>query len=291
MSPLIDEMRVRAVARAVASVPREAVETVEANDPQLLAVRRIASRHGRRAIAIVVANALVSYRLRVHGEDYWLAYAEWWEGVPPPRTSGDVIRAVSGFLRARRLAAHIEHKERRLLRASPVVEQLLAFSGDELDLAWLLGALKRALRASGYEKTLFFALKMAYYACKVVGVRPVNVESESTLIPLDRRIAMLTSASGMLRATPDRIYSELRREAATAWRMVAAMSGTPVLQLDALLWLPARGVEPLLRRGLLASARDEFARRLYELSRGTVPWQLAVRLASELLHRNPFLGS
>ncbi len=284
---MIDQVRVEAVAKALASVSDYALDVIEENDPQYRAVKMIAERHGWATLAIVVANALISYKLRLPGEDYWTEYARWWLHRPTPRSGEDIVKTVEEFLKAKGVAANVEQKEARLAKALPLIHQLLE-EKDVVDLKAILEASHRTLKQKGYSKTLHFAAKMAYYVARALGVRVVGVDSEVIEIPVDRRMALLTSSSGMVRACPSELYTRLRDLATRAWRMVARASGKPVVRLDALVWLPARGVEEKLRRGLLASARDDYARRLVLLSRNLVSWQTASNVASQILYINPY---
>jgi DNA-(apurinic or apyrimidinic site) lyase len=273
-------------------VPAEALDAIEASDPQFQAVRSIAARHGGVAVAIVVANAIVSYRLNLAGENYWLTYASWWRTVATPRTGAEIVRAVAEFLSSSKVPSIVQ-KVKRLRRVETLLDQLiqLAEEGTRFNLVEVKNMLSRALKATGYEKTIFFAVKMLYYACKALKLEVEGVDSQELLIPLDRRLAVITSSSGILAASPDDIYAKLRVQAVRAWRDVALLSKIPPLRLDALIWLPARDVETLLKRGLLASARDEVTRRLYELSGGLIRWPLAQRISFELLYRNPFTST
>ena len=282
----LDRVRVKAVAEAVARIPLEALDAMERSDPQYRAVTDIVERHGARALAIVVANALVSYRLRVTGEEYWLEYAGWWRQRPTPRTVEELLEGVGLFLETRRLGMHIDQKLSRLRRASTLLAELMGWEGERLSLEELYRLLRARLKAREYEKTVFFAVKMAFYVARALGARVDGVESSEILIPLDSRISLLTSTSGMVRACPREVYTRLRSEAVTAWSEVSRISGVPAVRLDTLMWLPSQGIERLLRRGLLASARDEVARRLVRLSNGFIGWGDASRLALELLHVN-----
>ncbi len=284
---MIVESRVRALATAVRRVA-VALDVIERSDPQYKAVEAITARHGRAALAIVVANALVSYRLRVPGEEYWQRYSRWWLSRPTPSSIEDLVKGVVEFLERERLGAAIELKTRRLLRAREALKTVLENPESAANLENLVRMLQRVLKAKGGEKTLFFAAKMAYYALKALGL-PVETESPALGMPIDSRIALVTSSSGILEADPATIYTRLRDKAIEAWEKVAKISNIPVIKLDALIWLPARGIEKLLRKGLLASARDEVARRLYTLSRGMVSWSDAELFARELVYRNPYL--
>ncbi len=272
--------RVEAVASVLRLVPLEALDAAEANDPQFAAVARIAGKHGGRAVAIVVANALVSYRLPKHGEDYWMDYARFWVERGTPSTVDELVEAVKLFLREERVPVY-EQKASRLERARPLLDALLARPLEFRDVRMVYHGALRALSRGRYQKTAAFAAKMAYYAFKALDVAVGGLGDIP--VPLDRRFAVLTASSGIIPEHPDVIYSRLRGVAERAWWEVSRLSGIPPARLDTLLWLPSRSVEPLLAKGLVAIARDEFAAKLVDYTLGRVDVKLARRIAEELI--------
>ncbi len=273
------------IARLLSRVPPEAIDVAEVSDPQFQAVRRIAARHGQATVAIVVANALVSYRLNVHGEDYWSRYAEWWSTRSTPGSAEELVEALRLFLSEMRVPL-VEQKLGRLKRAENLLASLLADPAPYQDLRLLYRAALRVGRG-GYQKTAAFAAKMAYYAYRIL---EAEVEGLSDIpVPLDKRFALLTATSGIIEAAPDEIYTRYRLAAEEAWRKIAAASGHPPARLDTLLWLPLRSLEPLIRKGLLGIARDEFVQKLLYYTGGRVDNRLARLLAEELLKYNTWV--
>ncbi len=277
---MIREGRVRAVAAVLKLVPPEAIDAAETKDPQFVAVARIAEKHRLNAVAIVAANALVSYRLSKHGEDYWMDYARFWVERGTPFNVDELIEAVSDFLRSERVPL-LQQKLQRLRRAKPLLSSLLRSPLRYRRLDTLYQEATRLMSRGRYQKTAAFAAKMVYYVFQALGVRVEGLERIP--VPLDRRFAVLTASSGIIPEHPDVIYSRLREEAEAAWRTVAELSGHPPARLDTLLWLPARSIEPLLAKGLLGFAQDEFALRLVDYTLGRVDVKLARRIAEELI--------
>ncbi|NPA05034.1 MAG: N-glycosylase/DNA lyase [Crenarchaeota archaeon] len=279
--------RVEAVAAVLSLVPGDAIRAVETSDPQYRAARMIAGRHGAAAAAIMAANALISYRLMGRGEDYWMEYARWMVRQKTPSTGAELVKLVKEFLFSSRInRAARRHKASRLEKAEPVLDRLLRRPESYRDLGVLVVELRQRLPARGPGKTIFFAAKMAYYAFSVLGVK-ADISSIDS-IPVDRRVALITSSSMMVDARPEELTVRGWGSVIEAWRGVSKHSRIPVLQIDTLIWLPLPRSEPYLRRGLLASARDRYAESLMEYSSGLIPWSLAHKIASQLLYRSPW---
>lgn len=284
MSDRVRRDRVEALAEALSRVSPGAVEVIELSDPQYGAVRRIAKRHGGPGVALVVANALVSYKLSLPGEEYWNEFADAAVEAETPRTSDDVIAFMERFLSSSKgNRVLVAQKLSRIRRAKSVLEVLVKQPDTYTMLSRLVGDLSRSLGGRGDEKTIVFAAKMAYYYYRALGL---DADTHGIPLPIDRRMALLTSTSRLIEAPPSRIMTRLRREALQAWSMVADSSGIGMLHLDALVWLPAYRIEKLIQRGINI-AREEYARRLVEYSRGSIPWSLARRLAREILYAEP----
>ncbi|HIC98936.1 MAG TPA: N-glycosylase/DNA lyase [Pyrodictiaceae archaeon] len=176
-------------------------------------------------------------------------------------------------------------KLNRLKRIARVIEDILEQPDRYLDLKLLIRELAMSLKAKPFEKTIVFAAKMAYYTFKTLGYN-ARLE-EVTVIPVDKRIALLTVTSGLLDTDPKNIVSRYRDTAIGAWREIARLSNIPLLRLDAIVWLPARGLEKLLYMGRIEAARDEFARKLSSFSSGLIDWQTARDVAKQILYRLP----
>lgn len=286
MAITVNVHRVKALASVLREAPASAIDVIELNDPQYHAVKKLVSIHGEAAVALAAANALISYRLSMPGEKYWMEFAGWASKRPRPGSGRELVTEMKEFLaesRGNRMVGL--QKARRLERALPALEKLLREPRKYSNLGLLVRELAGALGARLEEKTIVFAAKMAYYAYRALGIEVSG--KDDIPLPLDRRMAVLTSASGLLDAPPDRVFTRHRAEAVKAWQMVAAESGIPGIHLDAVVWLPAQGIERNLRIGL-EYAREEYACKLVDYSRGVIGWGLARRVAGEILYRDPY---
>jgi len=281
--PGVDSGRVKRVGEALSLVPSVAVDVVETSDPQYIAVKKLYSVHGEAVAALVVANALVSYRLTLPGEEYWSEFAAYFSARPLPGSAEELVEQMGTFLRRsrgnRRL---VEQKVSRLRRAEHVLQRLLEYPQDYRDLEKLVHDLSAAYSGRGVEKTVVFAAKMLHYLHRAMGVEEYN--ADVIPIPIDRRMALLTYTSGIIDAPPEAIMTRLRDAAVEAWLAVSKESGIPAISLDAVIWLPAYRLETLLRRGT-DYARDEYAKRIVNYTRGLVRWGVARRIAEEVIQR------
>ncbi len=232
------------------SLLKKYVDLLESRDPQFKAVKRVAERWGIKALPAVIANALVSYRLSGTGERYWTEFADFFENSEP------TLENFEAFLKGSKYNKAL--LERKIRRVRKVWRKISSLREGPLNLNNLRDLLSLSLNAKGNEKTIVFALKMTYYFFKALGE---EVEGDSPL-PIDLRIAALTCASGLMRAPIDEIMGKLRGQAIRKWEDVAKRAEVKMLNLDAILWLPMRGVKELLVKGDLEGARDRFARNL-----------------------------
>ena len=283
MSVLLNEERIKRLGNVLALVPRHAVDVIELNDPQYTAVKKILNVCGESGVALVVANALVSYRLSLQGEKYWAEFAEY---VVTNGCSRDIYSFMKGFLgQSKGNKMMREQKISRIRKASSLLSAIYMEPDKYRDLWLLVESISRSLGAKPVEKTIVFAAKMAYYAFKALGIEVKN--ADKIPLPVDRRVALLSSTSGIVEAPPDTIFQRLRGLAAKAWGKVSLISGIPSINLDALIWLPAQGIERYIRIGL-ETARDEYSKRLVDYSKGLISWQLAREIAKEILYKDPF---
>jgi DNA-(apurinic or apyrimidinic site) lyase len=278
---VIDLSRVEAVAEALSEIPLEAIEALELADPQYRAVKLVAEVYGEKGLVWVIANALVSYRLTSRGEEYWLEFAgRLAEHRPPP---DDILGFFQRFLpnsRGNRMLTR--QKLNRLQRALPALRRIASSPLDYRDLTRIVRELSVELGSRPYEKTIVFAAKMAYYFFKSLGV---EIEGKNVPLPIDARIALISSTSRIVYDSPTRIVAR-PENAVKAWQMVSEKSSIPTIHLDAVVWLPAAGVDRVVRRDL-EKARELFARNLYNYLGRAVGWPAVERVARELLYDYP----
>ena len=280
-----NEARVASLAAALREIPSLAIDVIESDDPQYRAVASLVRLYGEKASVLVVANALISYRLSMPGEEYWQEFAEYFQRRGAPASVEELLGSFRDFLSASKGNRVLrDQKLSRLRRASRVLQALMEEPERYRDLRRLVEDLRLALGGRGDEKTLVFAAKMLHYVHRALGVEEKGLNEVP--VPIDRRMALLTSTSGLLDAAPEEIMSRLRGAAVEAWMNVSRLAGIPSVSLDAVVWLPAYRIERIVLRDL-ERARDEYARRLVSYTRGIVKWATARRIAEEVLHRRP----
>ncbi len=243
------------------------IDKLESEDPQFIAIKRLAEALGPKALALAIGNALISYRLSGRGEEYWTELAEFFLKNPDK----DLVDFLYNSKYNKVLR---KQKEARIRKVEDLLKEVERDPKRFADLNLLREELKRRLRAKGNEKTLVFALKMAYYYFKAMGE---EVKGDAPL-PMDLRISALTFASGLVNAHPDEIMGRKRDMALKAWEEACKRAGVKMINADALVWLAAKGLRESLKRGV-DEARKKFAQNLVEMG---VPEDVAKRV-SELL--------
>ncbi|MFB6491397.1 MAG: N-glycosylase/DNA lyase [Thermoproteus sp. AZ2] len=218
------------LARLLRRIGLEKILELEERDPQYLAICKLCKAGiGEGEVArLAMLNALVSYRLTGRGEEHWGFFADYFAR----RRPSDICRAFSEYIAASPYLAL--NRRARLSRAAkacryiPNIEDLRRAWDD---LAGILGSDKNA-------KTIVFAIKIlnyVYMCCRGVK-RPLPKEVP---IPVDYRVARLTSCMGLINAGPE---EAMRRseEVQRIWSRIAEESGVPPLHIDTLLWLAGR---------------------------------------------------
>ncbi|ALU12149.1 hypothetical protein EYM_00860 [Ignicoccus islandicus DSM 13165] len=236
------------------TILKKYVDLIEETDPQYKAIKKLVDVLGDKALPIIVGNALISYRLSSTGEQYWNELADYFS--KNPNSTLEEFLKQSKFNRALR-----EQKLKRLKKAEELLKEL---SEDPLkfsDLDLLRSRLAEVFKSRGTEKTIVFAAKMAYYFYKAKGI---EVKGDVPL-PIDLRIATLTCTSGVLYDEPERIMEVLREEAMNKWSEIAKEAGIKTLHLDAILWVPMRGVREKLMKQGVEEAREKFKSNLESL--------------------------
>jgi len=262
--------RVDEIVEAI-SLLKPFIEKIEEGDPQYVAIKRLVKKLGPRALSLVIGNALVSYRLSGTGERYWTEFSEYFLE-NPDATLEDFLQ-VSKYNKALK-----RQKLERIRKVRPLLNEIEREPSKFRDLDYLRERLKAVLKAKGTEKTLVFALKMAYYAFKALG----EEVSGDVPLPMDLRISAITYASGLLNAHPDEIMNKYRDAALKRWEEVARRAGVKTLHLDALLWLPSNGLREALKKGLIVS-KKLFANNLKELG---IPEDIAEKVSEKLVVRD-----
>jgi DNA-(apurinic or apyrimidinic site) lyase len=269
------EERAAEIGRALATPGL--VEHLTEIDPQMPAVRRILERLGFVDGALyIVGVSLLSYMLSERGEKHWELAASCADA---PFSDALLRFAAEG----RSLA---KFREARLRRAKAYVNVAPRLRGlllaGEVDLDLFFRRLLEAMGGGRESKTIAFAVKMLYYACRAAGVRAVG--GWEVPMPVDFRVSLVSLTSGMitgwscsqnLLGLASELRSSWRGVLVSLWRRAAAEAGAPPLVLDSVVWVAGGCIEDSLRgRGkpedcapALAPGRQELQRALSELWR------------------------
>ena len=235
---VIDGNRINTIAKLFKNLGLHSIKRLELIDPQMSAARMIRDKCGSKTPVLLFINALVSYMLVMKGEEYWLKYAS---SIPSrcPEDWGNALRVVEEFTRRHNRYALANKLSRlRALKKCGSLEHLIY--DREYKYLWMETA--RCLRTSPNAKTVVFAVKMAYYGHRVNGfddTLPMEIP-----LPVDRRVALITVLSGIVRIRDSGNFYEETRVlmkksdlVRKAWSRVSAYSSIPPLHLDAVLWL------------------------------------------------------
>ncbi len=263
------------------------IDVLEQNDPQLRAIRIIATSNGCRVAAVsAVANALVSYQLVGRGEDYWMETAQ---SIAASKAGSlrDLAEFFQSFLsygsRYNRLALGAKKKRvTRFLSSQLALELWEKPDSYAMNLRLLDERLARVMRQEPGDKTIVFAVKMYYYVARACGWSVGEIYGIP--IPCDRRVCLVTLTSRIVdnkapcvsRGDVAALMSRYKRLAIEAWRIVEEASRIPCIRLDALVWLLAP----------LAYGKDPavFTRDARAL---TIPADSLAAVARELFLRKP----
>lgn len=240
------------------------VRDFEERDPQFIAVSRLCrglNNDVETTLKLTILNALISYQLTGKGEDHWNYFANYFLSNKPGDVCGDFINYV---MKSRYLARYRDSRLRRVRTTCPQLVGL-TISNYLSDLASLWRLLSRITKTRGDEKTIVFAVKMAYYVGRACGLE-VSVPMEVP-IPVDYRVTVITLCSGLISAVVDRrnvtslareLMTRRRSEIQGVWGEVGRLSGIPPLNLDSIIWVLG---------GLLINSSFNVGRAINELGR------------------------
>ena len=285
----VDAARVEALASALRPLGVEGAKNIERGDPQFHAVSRLAEALGSPGLAAVltVANALVSYRLTLPGEEYWAEFAE---AASTSYTRGRprLSQFFAEFLPASRGNRYLARQKVARIRRfeSSGLPGLIESRFDEYASPEGLLKLWKSLANlfGGREsKTVVFAVKMFYYVA--ITVNPGLTAPAEILIPVDLRVALLAATSGIVgdggwKDAWKAGYGRERKTVLRAWRRVSEASRIPLLHLDAVIWLAGRAAREGRYRG--PRVRERAVDLLSRYSRNTLRREVLARLAEEL---------
>lgn len=252
---LIEWNRVEAVAKAIKMFGINAILKLEENDPQYIALKRIYEYLGstNATCLLAVCNALISYRLSIHGEEYWMEFSEYILSRSSMLEPDSIVDTVLEFLyisKGNRVLREQKAARLRRFKLSGRHKSVFYECGREgADLRRLNVIIADGVGADVTSKTIVFAVKMAYYVLRISGIQiipPMDIT-----IPVDRRIALLAYTSGMvkfrdyhpsnIRLLESRLISKAN-VLQSVWDKVSILSGIPPLNIDSLVWVISKGI-------------------------------------------------
>ncbi len=222
-------------------------------DPQFWAVSEIVGNVKPEVEATsIIMNALVSYRLKMPGEKYWMLFSV--ELIREKPSKQNILLWFNSLLQKHNplsMKSKISRLEK--FRKTKIFHQL---SEKPVEYCFKLGEFNLELgRVYGdpYAKTIVFATKMYYYYCLAKGFEPPL--DYNIVFPVDRRNALLTYTLGLIRRCRDideskcieLLMSRYRRQVINAWDHIARFSGIPPLILDTITWIAYGNIDAIER--------------------------------------------
>ncbi|MGC9152303.1 MAG: N-glycosylase/DNA lyase [Vulcanisaeta sp.] len=220
------------------------VRSFEENDPQYVAIGNLCSeiKDEEVALKLTIMNALISYQLSGKGEDHWDYFANYFIKNKPKNLCNDFINYI---ISSKYLVRYRDSRIKRINNVCPKIINLKLtnyLSNNDLSALWT--TLAKILNASGDEKTIVFAVKMAYYLGRACG-HDINVPMDIP-IPVDYRVTVITICSGLLpivgisvnaKGIAKEIMVRRRKEIQGIWNEIGRLSGIPPLNLDSVIWV------------------------------------------------------
>ena len=238
-----DPERITAVSEVFKALGLEKIRKFELLDPQMRVAEKIASACGETAAVLLAVNAVVSYMIPFKGEEYWRLFGEFVVRECPD-TYREIVRVIEEFTK-RHNRLYLDAKLKRIKKLATCRELAHMVTGGDLSKYWR--TLAACLDSKPDSKTVVFSVKMAYYGLAALGKGPALPKDAP--IPVDRRVAIITVTSGMIKPQGRRItdYAVMRqlsvvllrkaRLVKEVWRTVSEYSDIPQLHLDAPVWV------------------------------------------------------
>ncbi|MEM1559925.1 MAG: N-glycosylase/DNA lyase [Ignisphaera sp.] len=214
----------------------ERVSIFEDIDPQYQVVKYALENCDERLTSYAFyINALLAYRLRISGEEFWSNFAEYLtRNCKSIENFYQVVDLVGNFTsRFNNYAYYQKIKRLNKLRYCMDVNDVI----DRGDIQELAKRTAECLNSSVESKTVVFSVKMVYYVHKARGKR-IILPFELP-IPVDKRVAFVTYTSGLIESNANDVVSLLFRKpnvVRKVWLMVSLKSNIPSLNIDAVIW-------------------------------------------------------
>lgn len=275
MAAKINYERVEVLSELIGKLGLETIYFIEEKDKQLEAMRNLYAKTGHVGYVclLAVSNALISYKLSVKGEEYWLTFSKELSKTKP--SLNYALENIVRFLRKHRLnVINLEQKINRLRRlySSNIVHKI--FNNPEAyarNIVKLWKDISEALHTDPKSKTIVFSIKMfyyAYYASTDIRIRlPMEIP-----IPVDFRVSIISLTSGLLQFKRSMMFSDKVKlllskygdAVREAWNEVSERANVPPLNLDALIWVFGRNVTLQCSKENIVHKTFEHLRELFD---------------------------
>jgi len=249
----INYERIRTLSDLIGKLGLKTIYNIEDKDKQLEAMRRLyaETKHVGYVCLLAISNALISYRLSVKGEKYWLEFSKELSKTNPSLRYA--LKNIVSFLKESKLnVINIEQKISRLRKLYSTNIVYVVFNSPKTyaeNITMLWRDLSNVLNANPESKTIVFSIKMFYYAYYASTGERIKLPMEIP-IPVDFRISTITLTSGLLTISSQisfankvklllNKYSDIVR---MVWKEVGENSNIPPLNLDALIWVFGRHI-------------------------------------------------
>ncbi len=209
----------------------------ESLDPQMDVARELVLQCSDNALYLLALNSLVSYSLAMRGELFWKKFSRYASlRCKEASNLNDIIKIVKEFTIAYN-KYQLSQKIRRLDRVSQCKDMFIYINSNKL--IELRNYLAKCLSSEQYSKTIVFSIKMIYYGLRALGYDytfPFDLP-----IPVDRRVARISSTSGVIECTPSELCSidyvlRYQKIIINVWNEIGRISSIPPLHIDAIIW-------------------------------------------------------
>jgi len=223
------------------------LKRLEERDPQFKALSSLKGTCSRIVPIVACLNALVSYMLTCHGEEYWIEFANYLRQEIVKYNIkdkgcikvGNLVDMVVHFVSLSKCNKRFRKLKivrlRRIVRR-PEANMLLDTEFFIKNTTGFWKSLAKLVGAKPESKTILFSIKMYYYGLRSCLELDMTLPHEIPL-PVDIRIVKLTKACGLV----DRIVNY--RTVQNIWGEISRLSGIPPLHLDVLLWRLGRYID------------------------------------------------
>jgi len=281
----VNTERARRIAESLAEIGHRGLDAIESSDPQFLSIEGV-GKSKSCCLWLFYVNALISYKLRLRGEEYWRKFGEFitnsCDCTAGPQFHEKLLEEFTKRYNNILLQQKLE-RLRKVFRCKEVVDDIIEHRYD--DLRDLVYDTSRCLKTQPYSKTVLFAAKIYYYISKYLRI-PCNIPRELP-IPVDVRVAKMSILSGLLEGVDVStntyiLEAEHIKKIQYAWNLVAELSEIPPIRIDSVLWIIGRFSDSKTRHEVYESFTSNYGSLLLVLGESAVR-----RLINELFYILP----